>query len=369
MVTGIPLPGQPGEALLKGINSGSSMFSRLMQPVLEREKQKQLEEHFQEQLKLSKAASGRAAQSAADAHRKMDPKWQMQQLQQKIAYLNSLRGQNSNQSAQGVTPEGSPQDMMKLLGDEQQEMSQGQGALMPEEESQKIMPQTQKMAAQNQGTGQLPAGLNIDEIIKGLTYQSLGLKQPANGIYKEPPELKRRNDLKTKMDEAKYKHDLKIEEAKTAADLKNEQTHHKVIEDARNDLPHLNETLRSLKIMKKIADDPANKDLFGHWIEGHDTAAKRAKNPNAGTWQVYGLDPIVAAEMKMAARGNQLALKSALSNKANFAEDQGVAASKINGAIDKISRQIKEMSRIANDGSDDFSKMSDEELRAIAGGK
>jgi hypothetical protein len=197
----------------------------------------------------------------------------------------------------------------------------------------------------------------------------LGLKPPANGVYKEPPQMKRANDLRAKMEEAKYKHDLHDEEERTKNELSNQQTRQKVIDSARNDLPHLEETLRSLKIMQKIAEDPANKDLFGHWIEGHDTAAKRAKNPNAGTWQVYGLDPIVAAEMKMSARGNQLALKSALQNKANFAEDQGVASSKLKGSIDKVQRQIKEMKRIANEGSDDFSKMSDEELRAIVGGK
>lgn len=43
------------ESLLSGINTGSSMFSRLMQPILERERQAQLEKHFQQQAALQRA--------------------------------------------------------------------------------------------------------------------------------------------------------------------------------------------------------------------------------------------------------------------------------------------------------------------------
>lgn len=76
MATRIPLPSAPGESLMKGIDTGSTMFSRLMQPILEREKQKQLEEHFQEQLKLSKASAGRNAALF---------KYRLQELQDKHA--------------------------------------------------------------------------------------------------------------------------------------------------------------------------------------------------------------------------------------------------------------------------------------------
>jgi len=238
-----------------------------------------------------------------------------------------------------------------------QQMPQGQGAMMPQEEpqQQQMMPgQEQEAQGQEpqepQGGNQLPGGIDMDEIKRALTYQALGLKPPANGVYKEPPQLKRANDLKSKMLEAQYKHELKLAEEQQKNELKNDQTRQKVVDEAKNDLPHLEETLRSLKIMQKIAEDPKNDDMFGHWIEGHDTAASRASNPNAGTWQVYGLDPIVAAEMKMSARGNQLALKSALQNKANFAETRPVAAAKLKGSIDKVERQIKEMRRISGGG-------------------
>lgn len=110
MATRIPLPSAPGESLMKGIDTGSTMFSRLMQPILEREKQKQLEAHFQEQLKLSKAAAGRAAQAAMDAHKmsmmKMDPTHEAKQYEALENYFKSRgapSGQMGVQSAEQQT--------------------------------------------------------------------------------------------------------------------------------------------------------------------------------------------------------------------------------------------------------------------------
>lgn len=60
MATRIPLPGNMIDTLMSGVKTGSGMYSGIMQPILEREKQKQAEAHFQEQLKLQKAAAARA---------------------------------------------------------------------------------------------------------------------------------------------------------------------------------------------------------------------------------------------------------------------------------------------------------------------
>ena len=46
MTLNIPNTDLPGNSFLKGVDTGSTMFSRLMQPVLEREKQKQQAEQF-----------------------------------------------------------------------------------------------------------------------------------------------------------------------------------------------------------------------------------------------------------------------------------------------------------------------------------
>jgi hypothetical protein len=360
MALNIPNTELPGTSFLKGIDTGSTMFSRMMQPILEREKQKQQAEQFAQELALRKQAESRMGanqglnrqileQNLLKLKHSNDPQWALQQLQAKLDYIQNL-GKQGGQSGAGGQSQQPPVNLMDMIN-QGQEMPQGQGAMMPDESQQQPMsPMGNEPQQPEQPGTNLPGGIDMDEVKRALTYQALGLKPPANGVYKEPPQLKRANDLKSKMLEAQYKHELKLAEEQQKNELKNQQTREKVVNEARNDLPHLEETLRSLKIMQKIAEDPKNDDMFGHWIEGHDTAASRSKNPNAGTWQVYGLDPIVAAEMKMSARGNQLALKSALQNKANFAENRPVAAAKLKGSIDKVERQIKEMRRIAGEG-------------------
>ena len=59
MPTRIPLPGNRGEEFRKGVDTGSSLFSRMMQPVLEREKQKQQAEQFAQELALKKQQEAR----------------------------------------------------------------------------------------------------------------------------------------------------------------------------------------------------------------------------------------------------------------------------------------------------------------------
>jgi hypothetical protein len=83
---------------------------------------------------------------------------------------------------------------------------------------------------------------------------------------------------------------------------------------------------------------------------GNDTAALRTDNPAAGDWQIYGLDPILAAEGKMSTKGNQLALKTALRMKPNFAEKQSVALRKIEASIDSVKHALKQTESIANKG-------------------
>lgn len=443
MALNIPLPDSSGTSLLKGLDTGSTMFSRLIQPVLEREKLKQEQEQFAQELALKKQAQARAGanndlqrqilqQKYLKAQHEADPNYEIKQLQEKLNYIQNIGGQPiqskeegiNNQSflpsigtAQGTNAEGNIDLNNRPVANNPETGGQstiysmgvgldnGQEALIPrvsnegrilspeeaieqfrktgkhlgiyksKEIAEKAAEQLHQQQMAQYGDQLTPQksknlnGLDIDEIKRALTYKALGLKVPANGVYKEPPELKRANDLRSKMDLAKYSHELKQADDLQKADLKNEATRTKTINGAKADIPHLEETLRALKIMKKIADDPKNNDLFGHWWLGHDKAAQRTKNPNAGAWQVYGLAPIIDAEMKMSSKGNIVALKSAQANKANFAEDRSVAQSKINAQIDQIKRRIKENQGIANHGSNDFSTMSDEELHAIVGGK
>lgn len=67
MPLNIPMPDLPGNALLKGLDTGGALFTRLMQPrlareqqALEREKQKQLDQHFLQKLMAEKEAAERS---------------------------------------------------------------------------------------------------------------------------------------------------------------------------------------------------------------------------------------------------------------------------------------------------------------------
>lgn len=85
MTLNIPMPDLPGNSFLKGIDTGSTMFSRLMQPALEREKQKQLDQHFLQRLIADREAAERsqAFQSRFDPLTKSIMQQKLQGLTQK----------------------------------------------------------------------------------------------------------------------------------------------------------------------------------------------------------------------------------------------------------------------------------------------
>lgn len=60
MALNIPMPESPGKSLLQGLDTGSSMMSRIMQPVIERERMKQQQAQFAQDYILKKQAESRA---------------------------------------------------------------------------------------------------------------------------------------------------------------------------------------------------------------------------------------------------------------------------------------------------------------------
>lgn len=60
MALNIPMPDSPGTSLLKGLDTGSQMMSRMMQPVIERERLRQQQAQFVQDYALKKQAEGRA---------------------------------------------------------------------------------------------------------------------------------------------------------------------------------------------------------------------------------------------------------------------------------------------------------------------
>lgn len=192
---------------------------------------------------------------------------------------------------------------------------------------------------------------------------------------KENPEQKRAAELRDKIELEKYKTEQKKALEETKNQLARKETHQKVIDSAKNDLPHLESTLEALENMKTIATN--NPDMFGHsglfglGAEGAaDRFSKTSANPNVGAWQTYGLGPIVSAESKMSSKGNQLALKQALANKPNFSEDQQVALSKIKSSIQQVKKSIednKKLSGATNSGDEGVKVLNGHRYKQING--
>lgn len=59
MATGIPLPGSMIDTLMNGLNTGSTVYSRAMQPIIDRERLAQQQNQFVQNLALQKEAEGR----------------------------------------------------------------------------------------------------------------------------------------------------------------------------------------------------------------------------------------------------------------------------------------------------------------------
>ena len=102
-----PVLPEPGESFRQGVDTGSNMFARLMQPVIQREELAQRARQFQEELALRKAAAGRAAQDAADAHKRMDPMYEINQFK---AIQNMLSGGNGGTSS-NMEPMATPTEL------------------------------------------------------------------------------------------------------------------------------------------------------------------------------------------------------------------------------------------------------------------
>lgn len=87
MALNIPMPESPGTSLLKGLDTGSTMMARIMQPVIERERMKQQQAQFVQDYALKKQAESRAnalmpymVQQYQDTHKTALNEQQMKQL-------------------------------------------------------------------------------------------------------------------------------------------------------------------------------------------------------------------------------------------------------------------------------------------------
>lgn len=321
MALNIPMPESGGDALLKGLDTGSTLMNRIMTANLERQRLQQQQAQFLQDLALKKQAEQRSEslfpyqlQQLKDVHAKAANEALMRN------YMNSILGNSSDNSTDG-----------NVTGTPGQSVSQQTGT------------------ASTTGNGK--GGINLDVLKQNPMLRGFFKKQFGYDPLAETPDEKRQKDMEAKLEFDKKQAENKEQQAAAA------------------DIPHLQATKQGLQVMEQIASDQKNENLFGHWIEGHDLAAKRSSNPNAGTWQTYGLNPIINAEMKMSSRGNQLALKTALANKPNFAENRQVALAKIKASIKQIDDQIKQSQSKLPKTTGKFDHLSDEQLQAIVEGK
>jgi len=153
----IPLPGDMGTALLNGINTGSSMFSRIMAPILDREHQKQAEEHFKQQMALRKQALARSGANS-DIQRKI--------LEQQLLGLTHKNDPmfelNQYKALEDMIKNGSQSGGAKQMPMPTQEMGEGMGMFSPEGPG-----EMQQSAQSSQSEGGSGGGGGIDlELLK-----------------------------------------------------------------------------------------------------------------------------------------------------------------------------------------------------------
>lgn len=366
MALNIPNVDSPGTGFLKGVNTGGTLFSRIMQPILEREKQKQqaaqfaqqqkqLEAHFQANYGLSKAAAQRAAQAATDAHQiamnKLDPTYEAKQYAALEDYWRNRGNPTTRQNDQAQS------GMMPT-----QEAGQGMGLFTPEGLAQNQ--QVQQQEQRNQEAFNNPYGVDLDlmkqhPMLRGWYKKNYGI-DPLVAVP-ETPEQKRALDLQSKID---------LENIKTGNKTKAlEQAELVAI---KKDLPTIEKSLKGVNELLNIAK--SSPDMFGHGFMP-DRFAKTTKNKNFGKWQNLISDAIAGLEQKLSARGNIVALKMAAQLKPSHAEQQDVAIGKLESMrqqlVDSInnSRGKLGQEKVPDQSSNmDLSQMSDEELQRIASG-
>jgi len=116
MALNIPLPSAPGEMLLKGVQTGGNLFSQIMNPIIEREKQKQLAEQFQQELALKKQMEARLGansginreilqQQLLALKHKNDPNWEMDQFNKLFGGTSGTQSSHNAQNTQDLYPD------------------------------------------------------------------------------------------------------------------------------------------------------------------------------------------------------------------------------------------------------------------------
>lgn len=189
MALNIPMPDSPGNSLLKGLDTGSSMFSRMIQPVIERERMKQAQNQFVQDYALRKQNQDKQntllpymIQQYQDAHRTAAGEAKFKEL-----YRNLIQGALNGGNAGSDASSGS--DMPPQVGNGQPPapsgmLPQGMGIPLPGGASPQapgVPPQMGGMPPSDQSTpdksGQAPtpspigSPMPVDQDISGQEHE------------------------------------------------------------------------------------------------------------------------------------------------------------------------------------------------------
>ena len=380
-----------GNSTGRGLDRGVNLYHTLMQHAVERAKNKRAEEmqpytikHIMSQINNANAANSRAQgmypEQLKALQNKNDPNYEINNKINMIKMLKEKFGRKPQGNQENTSNENNnemsqdelmnhpiPHDnenplfaKLKSMGMFGQQ-KKGQAAQLPEElrplpgdgsmtdEQVDELERQDKLRKQKKNNLLVPkkSGLTDEDYANGEMIKSITGYNPYPR-HKETPEEKRDADFANKKALEEYKTEQKKIAEQQKIDLANEDERKETIKTAKADIPKMKKVLDSLKIMKEIAEtDP---DLFGHTFMGFDTSERFARttdDPNAGTFQTEGVDPIVSTEMNLSSKGNVPALKFAIANKPNFAETQPVALAKINASIDKIEKAIEANNKIS----------------------
>ncbi len=327
MAIDIPLPQDAGTSLLQGADTGSALFARIMQPIIQRQQLAQQMKIHMDDLALRKAAAGRAAANydlqrqlmmlnLQKAQREANPLQQLQYNHSLMDGIKSMRGAPQDAIATPMTAlQGMGMPAAGAIDDtgapvappDLQTIQQGFGG------AQATADPNATLGAQVGGSNVDAYGLSPDE---QMALSMAGVKLPT---IKETPQQKMQREIQTKSIEAQNAADVK----ETAA--------------LKNDLPQLEASLKSVQELKRIAKD--NPKMFGHTFLP-DLWAKTNNIKDFGRWQNLISDAIVNLEQKMSSRGNVVALKMSSQLKPTHAEQQEVAQGKLDSMEDKLIDRI-----------------------------
>jgi hypothetical protein len=327
--------------------------------------QKQLENHFQQNFGLSKAAAGRAAQAAADAHakamREADPTHEARQMEAVMDYFrnkNKAAGQAFGvPGAGGVNPQAKTEGQMPQEQMTSQHSGENLGVIPPEAlaQAQQQTMQQQDMPQQAAEQQSLPGNLSNNDLELMRQFPAL------RGLYKqhfkvdplaETPEQKRVND-----------YDQKIKLAQAKAELEGKTTNTNAVKTLNQNIVNgVPKVKRQIEEIMKAAS-PLN-------IPGYRGNSKAQHNALVSE----------AADTLIKAKGwpnTNLSLKNAkeILDRGSF-ETDGAYRERLQNLMSSLNEDYNQSMNVLGEGTNksasknknDFSNMSDEELKKIAGG-